>query len=67
MVGWTRRVWSELQEATGAGIYLNFAGLGEENARLAELAYRSNHERLVALKRQYDPTNLFRTNVNIRP
>jgi FAD/FMN-containing dehydrogenase len=67
MVAWTRSVWNELQEATGAGIYLNFAGFGEENSTLAQLAYRSNHERLVALKRQYDPTNLFRTNVNIRP
>ncbi|HEX5163955.1 MAG TPA: FAD-binding oxidoreductase [Thermomicrobiales bacterium] len=67
MIGWTRRVWSEIQQETGAGVYLNFAGFAEENSKLAELAYRSNHDRLVALKRAYDPTNLFRTNVNIRP
>jgi FAD/FMN-containing dehydrogenase len=67
MIGWTRRVWSEIQQETGAGVYLNFAGFAEENSKLAELAYRSNHDRLVALKRTYDPTNLFRTNVNIKP
>jgi FAD/FMN-containing dehydrogenase len=67
MIGWTRRVWSKIQQETGAGVYLNFAGFAEENSKLAELAYRSNYDRLVALKRRYDPTNLFRTNVNITP
>ncbi len=67
MIGWTRRVWSEIQEETGAGVYLNFAGFAEENNKLAELAYRLNHDRLVEVKRTYDPTNLFRTNVNIKP
>ena len=30
-------------------------------------AYGENYERLVALKNQYDPTNLFRLNQNIKP
>ncbi len=29
--------------------------------------YRDNFERLVAVKNEYDPTNLFRVNQNIRP
>jgi FAD/FMN-containing dehydrogenase len=29
--------------------------------------YRRNHARLVQVKNQYDPTNLFRMNANIRP
>ena len=30
-------------------------------------AYGANHERLVALKAKYDPTNFFRLNQNIAP
>jgi FAD/FMN-containing dehydrogenase len=30
-------------------------------------AYGENYERLVALKDEYDPTNLFRINQNVRP
>ncbi|MEX1157709.1 MAG: BBE domain-containing protein, partial [Thermomicrobiales bacterium] len=67
MIAWTRRVWSELQQETGAGVYLNFAGLGEDSATLSKLAYRANHDRLVEVKRAYDPNNLFRVNVNIKP
>jgi len=67
MIAWTLHVWSEIQQETGTGIYLNFAGLGEDNGKLAQLAYRSNHDRLVQVKRKYDPTNLFRTNINIKP
>ena len=29
--------------------------------------YRDNFERLVTVKNEYDPTNLFRVNQNIRP
>jgi FAD/FMN-containing dehydrogenase len=30
-------------------------------------AYGSNYDRLVAIKTQYDPGNLFRMNLNIPP
>ena len=33
----------------------------------AKGAYGGNYPRLVALKKQYDPTNLFRINANIKP
>jgi hypothetical protein len=29
--------------------------------------YRDNYERLVDIKSEYDPTNLFRVNRNVRP
>lgn len=66
-VEWTRRAWSELHGMTGGGVYLNFAGLGEDNDALARAGYGRNIERLRQVKRRYDPDNLFRGNVNIAP
>ncbi len=49
-----------------AGVYVNF--LGDEGAARVREAYPdSTWERLVAIKRRYDPTNLFRLNQNIPP
>ena len=66
-VEWTRRVWSELRTQTGGGVYLNFAGLGEDNEMLAHAGYGRNYDRLKEIKRRYDPTNVFRGNINIEP
>jgi FAD/FMN-containing dehydrogenase len=49
------------------GVYLNFAGFGEEKEALVRAGYGANYERLEALKTEYDPGNLFRMNQNIRP
>ena len=67
MIAWTREAWSKVHELTGGGVYLNFAGLGEDNDDLARGAYGRNYERLREVKRKYDPDNLFRGNVNIAP
>jgi FAD/FMN-containing dehydrogenase len=37
---------------------------GQERIRAP---YRDDFERLVEIKNEYDPTNLFRVNQNIRP
>ena len=67
-VEWTRELWAYMRRFSRAGLYLNFAGFGEEGDDLVRAAYgMPNYERLVALKNKYDPTNLFRTNRNIKP
>ncbi len=48
------------------GVYVNF--LGDEGEARVRAAYPgSTWDRLVAIKRRYDPTNLFRLNPNIPP
>ncbi|HEX5165465.1 MAG TPA: FAD-binding oxidoreductase [Thermomicrobiales bacterium] len=65
-IAWTRSAWSSMQQySTGGGLYLNFPGLGEESAKLLRSAHGANYARLRALKATYDPTNLFRSNLNI--
>jgi len=51
----------------GRGIYLNFPSTADEDNTLLRGAYGGNYDRLVAIKRQYDPGNLFRMNLNIPP
>ena len=66
-ITWARDAWASMQRFASRGIYLNFPGFGEEKEALVRAAYGPNYDRLVALKRQYDPGNLFRMNLNIQP
>jgi len=66
-IAWGREFWDAMERHSTGGLYLNFAGLGEEKEALVKAGYGGNYERLVALKAQYDPTNLFRMNLNITP
>jgi FAD/FMN-containing dehydrogenase len=64
-VGWARAQWPALEKFT-AGFYANMDLSEIASARVHE-AYGGNYERLLTLKRKYDPTNLFRMNANIDP
>jgi FAD/FMN-containing dehydrogenase len=66
-LAWTRAAWADMRRFGPGGLYLNFAGFGEEKDALVRAGYGANYERLVELKTAYDPGNLFDMNQNIRP
>jgi FAD/FMN-containing dehydrogenase len=66
-IAWARDAWASMRRFASRGVYLNFPGFGEEKESLVRAAYGPNYPRLQALKARYDPTNLFRMNLNIPP
>lgn len=66
-IAWTRTFWTALHPYSSGKTYFNFPGLLEEGDELVRVTFGANHERLVALKNKYDPSNLFRLNQNIKP
>jgi FAD/FMN-containing dehydrogenase len=65
-VAWARDFFDAMQPHAGERVYVNF--LGEEGSNRVRQAYGArNYERLVELKRAYDPTNFFRLNQNLEP
>ena len=61
---WVREFWEAMRSYLGAGVYVNYLSEGEAEERIRG-AYGMNYERLVKLKKKYDPTNFFRINQNI--
>jgi FAD/FMN-containing dehydrogenase len=62
---WTESLWQTIRPE-GSGVYVNF--LEEEGAERVRDAYPpATFARLVDIKRQYDPQNMFRFNQNIPP
>jgi len=59
-----RDIWKVFEPFT-QGYYVNTEPSAAE-ARL-KATYGGNYSRLVQLKNQYDPKNLFRLNANIKP
>jgi FAD/FMN-containing dehydrogenase len=65
-IAWARGFFDAVQPHARGRVYLNF--LGDEGAERVRQAYGyQKYERLVQLKRTYDPTNFFRLNQNIQP
>ena len=60
---WTRNFWQAI-EPFSRGVYVNYLDADEGNIRV-RAAYGANYDRLVAVKRKYDPNNFFRHNNNI--
>jgi FAD/FMN-containing dehydrogenase len=67
-IAWTRDFWTRMKPHSQEGrIYLNFPGFGEEGENLVRRSYGGNFGKLAAIKKKYDPGNIFRFNQNIPP
>ena len=64
-IAWARNVFDAMAPYATGGAYVNF--LTEEESGRVKEAYGASYDKLVALKRKYDPTNLFRLYQNILP
>jgi FAD/FMN-containing dehydrogenase len=64
-IAWTRETWQAIKPFSTGGVYLNFL-TEEEGADRIRAAYGGAAlDRLAAMKRKYDPQNLFRHTKNL--
>jgi FAD/FMN-containing dehydrogenase len=64
-IEWTMALFDAMQPYLEKSVYVN--NLGDEGPDRVRAAYGENYSRLVAVKRLFDPDNLFRANHNIDP
>jgi len=62
---WVRDYSEALAPHSEAGGYINF--MDDDDSGRVQANYGGNYARLLKIKRQYDPDNLFRINQNIAP
>ncbi len=62
---WVRDYYTATAPLSEEGGYINFMA-GDDQERI-KANYGGNYDRLVQVKRTYDPDNLFRVNQNIKP
>jgi len=64
-IAWGRAAIGALKPLMGTGTYVNDVVEADTNG--AQIYGKAKYERLVGLKRKYDPDNFFRLNQNIKP
>lgn len=64
-ISWARELFTATSKYASAGAYVNF--MTEDEQDRVSKAYGPNHDRLVQIKKKYDPNNLLKHNQNIKP
>jgi FAD/FMN-containing dehydrogenase len=64
-ITWVRDYYDATAPHSEPGGYINF--MAEDDQSRIKANYGRNYDKLVGIKRRYDPENLFRVNQNIRP
>jgi len=65
VLAWANALHADMARHATGGVYVNLLGPDEEDRIPA--AYGVNYDRLVEVKRKWDPDNLFRSTYNIDP
>jgi FAD/FMN-containing dehydrogenase len=64
-IQWVRDYYQAMAPYSEPGGYINF--MQDDDYGKIQVNYRQNYDRLVQVKRKYDPNNLFHINQNITP
>jgi FAD/FMN-containing dehydrogenase len=63
-MAWAKELHTAMAPHATGGVYANFV---PEAVGDGQAAYGANYDRLVEIKNEWDPKNLFRRNHNIEP
>jgi hypothetical protein len=58
-VRWARGMWDATEPHSSGGVYVNFAGLDDEQEETRPCIYRGQQRRVAEVRAKYDPTGLF--------
>jgi FAD/FMN-containing dehydrogenase len=64
-IAWSRAFFNDTLPFASGGAYINF--LTDDEEQRVKSAFGPSYEKLAALKKKYDPSNLLRLNQNIAP
>jgi len=65
-ISWTRELYAAIEPHRAGRRYVNYLGDDEASDAVRDV-YGPNYDRLLEVKRRYDPDNAFRLNQNIPP
>lgn len=63
-IAWARDFYKATEPFATGGVYVNFVSEGDDSI---EKAYAQNAGHLAKIKSKYDPKNVLRTNLNVKP
>src|SRR5215216_4437111 len=66
IISWTKSYYDAVHPFSAGGAYVNFL-MGDEGEERVKKTYGDNYDRLISIKKKYDPNNFFRVNQNIKP
>jgi FAD/FMN-containing dehydrogenase len=64
-IAWARAVCEDMHQCSRGKPNFNFPGVDDDMESFVNAAFAEQHERLVRVKRKYDPANVFRLNQNV--